>query len=57
MLPVSTISIVIRWICSDKGRELFKPIIKDNPSGKRYMVRGDSLIEVLKLIDQGNFKI
>ena len=44
-------------IKSERGRELFKPIIKESNKTKRYYIKGEDVIKVLELADNGKLEI
>lgn len=47
LLHVTTPQIVSKYLLSDKGKELFSPLIRIVNNQIRVSVRGDKLIEVL----------
>ena len=44
-------------IKSDKGKELFKPIVKTGPKSVRYYIKGKNVLKVLELADSGQLEI
>lgn len=44
-------------IKSEKGKELFKPIIRESAKNRRYYIKGEDILNVLDLADKGELKI
>lgn len=42
---------------SEKGQELFKPVTKTGPANTRYYIKGENVIEVLRLADAGELNL
>ena len=45
------------YLETEKGRELFKPIIKKTSSYTKYLVKGEILLEILKKMEEGSLKL
>ena len=53
-LPWATSHITLtEYLNSPKGRELFKPIIKQTDKFQKYYVKGSTLLEIIKQSEEG----
>lgn len=54
---VKSISGLIEILKTERGAEVFKPIRKQNKEYVTYKVKGQTLLDIMKLIDKGELSL
>ena len=52
---IKSLSTLIRWV--ESNQELFKPIIKEGKTGKRYHFKGETILELLEKANSGELEV